>query len=309
MDSDSSAKLAPAVLGRSVAREGGGWALWAELVKARLNSLVLLTTLVGFYLAHPGPVNWIGLAHVLIGVGLLAAGGGALNQWMEREQDGRMPRTQHRPLPSGRIQPQTALLVGSGLAAAGLGYLVWATYPLAALLGGLTLASYLLLYTPLKRKVWWNTWVGALPGALPPVIGWAAAQGELAPGAWSLFGIVACWQMPHFFGIAWMYREEYARAGFCMLPQVDPTGVRTARQAVFWTLLLLPVSLGPWWAKLTGPLYLAAAVGLGLAYIAAAVQFARSRSDRAARGLFLASILYLPVLLVFLVLDKAGMRF
>jgi protoheme IX farnesyltransferase len=124
-----------------------------------------------------------------------------------------------------------------------------------------------------------------------------------------LFGIVACWQMPHFFGIAWMYREEYARAGFCMLPQVDPTGARTARQAVFWTLLLLPVSLGPWWAKLTGPLYLAAAVGLGLAYIAAAVQFARSRSDRAARGLFLASILYLPVLLVFLVLDKAGMRF
>ncbi|MCX7867938.1 MAG: heme o synthase, partial [Limisphaera sp.] len=219
-------------------------------------------------------------------------------------EDGRMPRTQHRPLPSGWMQPRTAFGVGTGLAAVGLGYLAWTCNGLSALLGAVTLGSYLLLYTPLKRRVWWNTWVGAIPGALPPVIGWAAARGSLDAGAWALFGIVACWQMPHFFGIAWMYRDDYARAGFRMLPQFDPTGIRTGRQAVGWTLLLLPVSGLPWYLGLTGDLYLGAAAVLGLAYLGAALQLARQRTDRAARRLFLASILYLPVLLVFLVLDK-----
>lgn len=215
-----------------------------------------------------------------------------------------MPRTQHRPLPSGWMQPRTAFWAGMGLAAAGLTYLALACNGLSAILGAVTLGSYLFLYTPLKRRVWWNTWVGAIPGALPPVIGWTAARGNLEAGAWALFGIVACWQMPHFFGIAWMYRDDYARAGFRMLPQFDPQGARTGRQAVLWTLLLLPVSAWPWYLGLTGGFYLAAAAILGLAYLGAALQLARHRSDRAARRLFLASILYLPLLLVFLVLDK-----
>ncbi|GIX49894.1 MAG: protoheme IX farnesyltransferase [Limisphaera sp.] len=235
---------------------------------------------------------------------LLAGGGAALNEWMEREADACMPRTRHRPLPAGRIRPATALFAGVGMALGGLAVLALGAHPVAAGLGAVTLVAYLGLYTPLKRVTWWNTLVGAVPGALPPVVGWAAVQGEVPAAAWTLFGIVACWQMPHFFGIAWLYRDDYARAGFRMLPQVDPGGHRTARQAVLWTTALLPVSLSPWWLGVAGPLYAVAAVVLGGAYLAAALRFARTRSNPEARQLFLASIAYLPLLLVFLTIDK-----
>lgn len=277
---------------------------WAELVKARLTSLVLLTTLVGYYLAAETSLPFAGLIGTLLGMASLAGGGAALNEWMERDADGRMPRTMHRPLPAGRIRPRTALLAGGLMSAGGLLLLALTSGWLPALLAALTWVAYLGVYTPLKRVTWWNTWIGAVPGALPPVVGWAAAAGEAPPEAWTLFGIVACWQMPHFFGIAWLYRDEYARAGFRMLPQVDPDGRKTGRQAVWWTALLLPVSLLPWTAGLVGGWYAAAALGLGIGYLTMAIYFARVRSNPAARGLFLASILYLPVLLVFLALDK-----
>jgi len=298
-------KTAEPTLARVTSRERSGpWAAWAELVKARLTSLVLLTTVVGYYLACAGPVDWPGLVATLIGMALLAGGGAALNEWMEREVDSRMERTRHRPLPAGQIRPGTALVTGILMAAWGLIVLEVGCNRLAALLGAVALVSYVGVYTPLKRRTWWNTWVGAIPGALPPVVGWAAARGELSAAAWSLFAIVACWQMPHFFGIAWMYRDDYAQAGFRMLPQVDPDGSRTGRQALLWTLALLPASLLPWWLGIVGPLYATAAGVLGLAYLATALQFYRLRTDLAARVLFLASIVYLPLLLVFLTIDK-----
>ncbi|NGO39171.1 protoheme IX farnesyltransferase [Limisphaera ngatamarikiensis] len=305
MQSGYPVKTAESALARAVGRERSGWwYCWAELVKARLTSLVLLTTLVGFYLGLSGPVDGVRLVATLVGMALLAGGGAALNEWMERDADALMPRTRHRPLPAGQMQPVTALWAGTGMVVAGLGVLGVGAHGLAAVLGAVTLAAYLGLYTPLKRVTCWNTWVGAVPGALPPVVGWAAAAGSVPAEAWSLFGIVACWQMPHFYGIAWLYRDEYAQAGFRMLPQVDPDGRRTGRQAVLWTSLLVPVSLLPWWQGVVGSMYAGVAAVLGLAYLVTAICFARERSPGSARRLFLASIVYLPLLLVFLTIDK-----
>ncbi|MCS7089313.1 MAG: heme o synthase [Limisphaera sp.] len=296
-------KAAVTTASQEVLRLRDYWLLCSELVKARLTSMVLLTTLVGYFVAER-TLSWSGLLGVAVGMGLLAAGGAVLNQWMEREADALMPRTQHRPLPRGRVQPGTALVCGLLMSILGLCVLALSTSALACVLGALALIAYLGVYTPLKRVTWLNTWIGAVPGALPPVVGWAAATGEVSIQAWSLFGIVACWQMPHFFGIAWLYRDEYTRAGFRMLPQVDPDGRRTGQQAVLWTLLLLPLSLVPWAAGLAGPWYGVSSVLAGVAYLAAAVHFARRRTNLAARRLFLASILYLPLLLVSLALDK-----
>jgi protoheme IX farnesyltransferase len=278
-------------------------AVFSELIKARLTFLVLLTTLVGFYIGS-GTLNLLLLLHTMLGTALVAGGAAALNQWLERDYDAKMTRTEDRPLPSGRMQPNTVLILGAACGAIGLIYLALAVNLLTSLLGAITLASYLFVYTPLKRVTTLNTVVGAIPGALPPLMGWAAARNEVSGGGWALFAILFFWQLPHFFAIAWIYRDQYARAGFVMLPVVDPAGERTGRQAVSHTLGLLPISLCPFVFHLAGPIYLFGAFGLGLAYLWFAIQFSRHLTVPRARQLFFASILYLPLLLGLMVFDK-----
>jgi heme o synthase len=279
-------------------------AIYADLFKARLTFLVLLTTLVGFYIGWRGPVNYLLLFHTILGTALVASGASALNQLWERKFDALMRRTRERPLPSGRLQPHTALRVGCVAAVLGLTWLALAVNPLTSLLGACSLLAYLFLYTPLKRVTWLNTAVGAIPGGLPPLMGWAAARGQLNIEGWTLFAILALWQLPHFMAIAWIYRDEYARAGFKMLPVFDPEGRRTSRHAVAYTLALPPVSLCPFLLHLAGPVYLAGALALGLAFLGCAVHFARRLTVSSARQLFYASLLYLPLLLAVMVMDK-----
>lgn len=278
--------------------------VFSELIKARLTFLVLLTALVGFYAGTTGPVDLILLLNTMLGTALVASGAAALNQWLEREYDGRMERTEDRPLPSGRMQPDTVLVLGGVCGGVGLIYLALTVNLLTSVLGAITLASYLFIYTPLKRVTTLNTIIGAIPGALPPLMGWAAATGDISRGGWSLFAILFFWQLPHFLAIAWIYREQYARAGFVMLPVVDPLGARTGRQAVSHTLGLLPVSLGPVLFKLAGPVYLCGALALGLVFLWFAIQFSRGLTVARARQLFIVSILYLPLLLGLMVFDK-----
>ena len=216
-----------------------GWvAVYADLIKARLTLLVLLTTLVGFYIGVQGPMDFLLMFHALFGTALVASGAAALNQLLEREYDAKMRRTADRPLPSGRLQPVTVMLFGGVCALVGTTYLALLVNPLTSVLGAISLVSYLFIYTPLKRLTWLNTAVGAVPGALPPLMGWAAARGELTGGGWGLFAILAFWQIPHFFAIAWIYKEEYAKAGFQMLPAVDPENGRLAGILVKNDLLL-----------------------------------------------------------------------
>src|SRR5437899_4752751 len=216
---------------QTVAAEKSWFWVYADLAKARLTFLVLLTAVVGFYLGCRGPVDYLKMFHLLFGTALVAGGASALNQLLERDYDSRMRRTQNRPLPSGRLQPQTVLIVGGMGTAIGLIYLAVTVNLLTSLLGAATWATYLFVYTPLKRVTWLNTAIGAIPGALPPLMGWTAARNELSIQGWTLFAILAFWQLPHFLAIAWMYREDYARAGFKMLPVIDPDGHRTGRQA------------------------------------------------------------------------------
>jgi protoheme IX farnesyltransferase len=288
-----------------VASAEKGWmAVYADLTKARLTFLVVLTTLVGFYLGSPSPVNYLLMLHAVLGTALVASGAAALNQLLEREHDAKMRRTKNRPLPSGRLQPATVMVFGGVCACAGLLYLALAVNLTTSVIGAISLVSYLFIYTPLKRMTWLNTAVGAVPGALPPLMGWTAARGELSREGWALFAILAFWQLPHFLAIAWMYREEYEKAGFKMLPGVDPLGHRTGRQAVSHTLGLLPVSLCPFLFHVTGAIYLVGALVLGLVFLWFAIQFARHMTIPRARQLFFVSILYLPLLLVMMVLDK-----
>jgi len=215
-----------------------------------------------------------------------------------------MRRTAERPLPSGRLQPVTVMLFGGVCSVAGLAYLVLLVNALTSVIGAVTLVSYLFIYTPLKRVTWLNTAVGAVPGALPPLMGWTAARGDLSGGGWALFAILAFWQIPHFYAIAWIYKEEYAKAGFQMLPQVDPDGSRTAQQAVSHTLGLLPICFCPFLFHLAGPVYLVGAILLGGSYFWYAIRFAKRLDVPSAKKLFLASILYLPLILILLVVDK-----
>ena len=279
-------------------------AVFCELIKARLTFLVLLTTLVGFYVGFRGPMDYLLMLHTLLGTGLVASGAAALNQFLERQHDARMRRTEDRPLPSGRLLPDTALMFGGVSSAAGLIDLALAVNLETSVLGAITLCSYLFIYTPLKRVTTLNTAIGAVPGALPPLMGWTAARGEINVEGWSLVAILFFWQLPHFLAIAWIYRDDYAKAGFAMLPVFDPDGQRTARQTVSHTLGLLPISLCPFLLKLAGVVYLAGALVLGLAFLWQAVQFSRELSAQRARQLFYASILYLPLLLGLMVLDK-----
>ena len=280
------------------------FAVFSELVKARLTFLVLLTTLVGFYIGTRGLMDYALMAHTLAATALLACGAAALNQLWEREHDAKMRRTEDRPLPSGRLQPETVLIFGGICSVAGLLYLALAVNLLTSLLGAATLVSYLFIYTPLKRVTWLNTAIGAIPGALPPLMGWTAVRNQLNGDGWSLFAILFFWQIPHFLAIAWMYREDYARAGFVMLPSVDAEGFRTGRQAVSHTIGLLFVSLVPAMFGLAGTVYFIGALLLGLIFLLAAVQFSRQLTLARARQLFFMSILYLPLLLGLMVLDK-----
>jgi protoheme IX farnesyltransferase len=276
-----------------------------ELTKPRITLMVVLTAAVGFLLAADGRA-WPPplLLHTLVGTGLVAAGASALNQFAERTIDARMRRTAGRPLPAGRLAPDESLVFAVVLTLAGLAELIAAVNPLTALLGAATTAGYLFVYTPLKRTTWLAVLVGAVPGAIPPMMGWAALRGGLGAGAWALFGILFLWQLPHFLAIAWLYREDYARGGFPMLPVVDPQGERTAKQMVLWCAALLPVSITPTALGLTGPIYLLGALGLGIYYLVATFRFARHRSAPAARRLLLTSVIYLPALLSVLFADR-----
>ncbi|HXE43501.1 MAG TPA: heme o synthase, partial [Candidatus Baltobacteraceae bacterium] len=242
--------------------------------------------------------------NTLAATGLVAGGAAALNQLLEREYDAKMRRTQDRPLPSGRLQPATVAIFGGVSSVAGLVYLALAVNLLTSVLGAVTLISYLFIYTPLKRVTWLNTAIGAIPGALPPLMGWTAARNELTGGGWTLFAILAFWQIPHFFAIAWMYRDEYAKAGFVMLPNIESGGQRTAQQTVSHTLALFIVSLCPFLFKMAGVIYLGGAIFLGAAFLFCAIQFSRQLTLSRAKQLFLASILYLPLLLAVMCLDK-----
>ena len=287
------------------APRGGVFSDFAELVKARLTLLVLLTTAVGFYLGAPGPVNLLALLHAVFGAALAAAGAAALNQWWERRLDALMHRTKSRPIPAGRMLPLSALIAGSLLAIAGIIYLRFNCNSLSAWLAAATIVIYIFAYTPLKRISTANTLVGAIPGALPLMIGWAAASGRLDPGAWSLFAILFFWQLPHFFAIAWMYREDYARAGFEMVSKGDDTGARSASQSVLFCMLLLLVSGIPAFLGVVNSIYLGVELILNGLFIIVAMRFLRTQLATDARRLFLTSIAYLPLLLLALVLTKS----
>lgn len=281
------------------------WADYYELTKPRMNLLVVLTTMIGYYMAARGlTADWLGVLHTLLGTALTAAGASVLNQYVEREHDAKMNRTARRPLPAGRVPPLEALVLGVSLAVAGVLYLAWLVNPLTATLGVVTLASYVFLYTPAKRHTTLCTVIGAVPGALPPVMGWTAAGGALSPEAIALFGILFFWQLPHFLAIAILYRDDYAAGGFQMLPVVDRDLFSTGRQIILWSAALIPVSLLPTLFGMAGVGYFVAALLLGLGFGAFGVRCAFTRERGDARKLFLASIVYLPALLVAMVADK-----
>ncbi len=284
--------------------ERSAFAIWSDLVKARLTILVLLTTLAGFYAGTERATDWVLLAHALLGTALVACGAAALNQWWEREHDAKMARTETRPLPAKELSESTVLVAGGLLSIGGLVHLAVFVNLLTSLLGAITLLCYLLVYTPLKRVTTLNTAIGAIPGALPPLMGWAAARDSVSREGWALFAILFFWQLPHFLAIAWMYREEYAKAGFVMLPARDPEGIRTGRQAISHTLGLIPVSVCPALFGMSGVVYFFGALLLGLAFLWCAIQFSRELTRARARQLFFASILYLPLLLGLMALDK-----
>jgi len=274
-----------------------------ELTKPRITTLVVITAGVGYAVGAPRGIEPAAFVALLIGTALVAGGASALNQYWEREADARMERTRLRPIPAGRMAPQEALAFG--LAVAGAGLVLLATINgLTALLGLAALASYVLAYTPLKRLTSLCTVVGAIPGALPPMMGWAAARGSLDPGAWALFGILFLWQLPHFLAIGWIFREDYARGGFPMLTVLDGDGRSTARQMMLYSAALIPVTLAAGALASAGIGYLSGALALGLVFFAASTRFAWKRSVAAARVLFLVSILYLPALLGLLVFDR-----
>jgi heme o synthase len=276
-----------------------------ELTKPRMNFLVVLTTMIGFLTAAGGTVPWFALLHALLGTAMCAAGASVLNQFAEREYDRLMPRTRNRPLPAGRLAPVEALVWGLGLCIGGVLYLAVAVNTLTAGLGLLTILLYVLLYTPLKRYTTLNTVIGAVPGAIPPVMGWTAAAGALSPEALVLFAILFFWQMPHFYALAWIYREDYRSGGFRLLPFGDGGDQRLAGQVVLHGALLLLASLVPAALGMTGSFYLFGALVLGLGFFALGAALAQRRSEARAWRLFFGSIVYLPALLLLMVLDKA----
>jgi protoheme IX farnesyltransferase len=270
---------------------------YLELTKPSITWLIMASTAVGYYFGLGStPVQWLVLVHTLLGTGLLASGTATLNEWYERDADAKMRRTEARPIPSGRVSPRRALAFGIALSVLGYTELLLAVNLPAALLGLATLSIYLFLYTPLKRRTRHATTIGAFPGAMPPLIGYAAAAGALSGRAWALFAILFLWQFPHFLSIAWMYREDYGRAGIKMLPVVEPDGKATARQIVLSALLLIPASLVPSFLHMAGTVYLFGALALGLMFLTAGLRVAFERTRLRARQVLLASVVYLPLL-------------
>ncbi|HVG29922.1 MAG TPA: heme o synthase [Pyrinomonadaceae bacterium] len=290
------AATAPAAESRAAVGARARAAAFLELTKPRITTLVLLTTAAGFSLGSQGAFQLLLFANTVVGVALLCSGVSALNEWMERDLDALMRRTATRPLPAGRLSSREAFLFGVGLAVAGEAYLAALVNPLSALCGLGVVVGYLFLYTPLKTRTSLSTAVGAFPGAVPPLLGWAAASNTLGLEAWALFAILFLWQFPHFFAIAWMYREDYARAGILMLPVVEPDGRLTKQQIVVWTLMLVPVSLAPVALGVSGTVYFVGALVLGALFLCACFAAALTLSRRNARRVLLASVLYLPLL-------------
>lgn len=275
-----------------------------SLTKPRLNSLVVVTAGIGYYLGAPSGLHPANLFEVVFGIALVAGGAAGLNQIYERDTDSLMFRTRMRPVAAHRVTAGEAAVFSLTLAALGLGIVAATSNFLAAFLTLLTLISYNVIYTPMKRRSQLATLVGAVPGALPPTIGWVAARGALTPEAWALFAIVFVWQIPHFMAIAWLYRADFSRAGFPLLPVVEPTGRSTARQAVLFSLVLVPLSLAPYFLQMSGPAYAVGAAAGSAALLGLAISFAIRRTDERARLLFLGSITYLPVLWGMLILDR-----
>jgi protoheme IX farnesyltransferase len=289
---------------------------YIALTKPRITWLILMSTGIGYFFGLPGAPNWLGflqtihfwpLFHTIVGTGLIASGTAALNQWYEREADRHMRRTCARPLPSGRISAPHALAYGAALSIAGFFELWLGVNLLAASIGAFTLASYLFIYTPLKQRTWWSTTIGAIPGAMPPMIGFAAAAGAITRESWVLFAILFLWQFPHFYSIAWMYKEDYARAGIRMLPVVEPDCRSTARQIVLYGVALIPVSLIPGILGMSGRIYLIGALLLGLWFLYSGVRVALERSLARARGVLITSVLYLPLIYGLMLLDRPGL--
>jgi protoheme IX farnesyltransferase len=278
--------------------------LYIELTKPRITFLIVLTAAAGFALGARGGVSYVLLTHAMIGIALLSSGIATLNQYMERDLDGLMRRTASRPLPSGKLQPIEAFLFGAVLTIGAEIYLAVMVNPLTAMFGISVIIGYLFLYTPLKTRTSLSTVVGAFPGAMPPLMGWTAATGEVTAGAWVLFAILFLWQFPHFLAIAWMYREDYERAGIVMLPVVEPEGRITGQQIVAYTMLLLPVSLVPTVMGISGNIYFYGAIVLGALFLYSSVRAAFSKSRQEARRLLLASVLYLPLLFVLMVINR-----
>ncbi|HVF54810.1 MAG TPA: heme o synthase [Pyrinomonadaceae bacterium] len=280
------------------------FAAYVELTKPRITLLIVLTSAAGFCLGSKGGLDYVVMFHALFGIALLSSGIATLNQYMERDLDRRMRRTATRPLPSGKLTSKQAFVCGVALTTAAEFYLGAFVNPLTMWLGITIVVGYLLCYTPLKTRTSLSTVVGAFPGAMPPLIGWAAATGNVGAEAWALFAILFIWQFPHFLAIAWMYREDYARAGIRMLPVVEPDGRTTSQQIVIWTLLLVPFSLFPTVLGTTGTIYFYGALVLGLLFLVSSIQAALSHSRQNARRLLLASVLYLPVLFGLMVINK-----
>ncbi len=283
------------------------WSAWSELIKLRLTSMVLITTAMGFYLASPGNFNWMLLFDTLFGTALLASAAAALNQYAEREYDARMPRTAKRPIPSGQISSRKAVLFGGVAAILGIIYLAHAVNFITSLIGAITLISYIDVYTPLKRVTSLNTLIGAIPGALPPLMGWAAAtgsQGVLAAEAWSLVAILFFWQLPHFLAIAWIYRDDYSNAGFEMVSKGEKGAANTGQSALLYCLALVPSAISPYLLGVSGLLYLCGALLLSVYFLFLSFRFSKEMTLESARSLFYYSLLYLPLLLGLMIWDR-----
>ena len=279
---------------------------YIALTKPRLNSLVIMTTGVAYYLGSRGTFELIGFVNTLLGTALVAGGAAALNQVAEWEPDGLMERTRLRPIPDKRLESREGRLLGVGLAGAGLLVLLIGTPLVATVLALATLVIYVAIYTPLKQRTSWAIAIGAIPGALPAALGWAAARGTVSIEGWILFGIVFLWQIPHFLAIAWMYREDFKRAKFLFLPVLDPLGDRTTRHMIAFIALLIPVSVAPTWIGLAGLSYVPGSVILGIGFLLLAVRFAIARTVTNARWLFIGSIIYLPLLFGLLILTQVN---
>ncbi len=278
-------------------------AYWA-LTKPRITFEVVLIAACGFILGTPGDFDWLRFVHAMLGISLLSGGIAALNQWMEQDADGKMRRTATRPIPSGQVTPLQALLFGITLTVAAEAYLCPTVNPLTALLGLATAIGYVWIYTPLKTRTWLSTAVGAFPGAMPPLVGWAAAAGMLSMEAWTLFAIMFFWQFPHFYAIAWMYREDYRRAGIGMLPIIEADGRRTIRQILLTGAVTVGLSLLPFWWGLSGWVYLFGALLLGGLFLHSCLTLARTRTNLAAKRVLRASVVYLPVLFLIMVFNR-----